>query len=362
MLTMVSRIERARRRLETEGARLLALPPGDDLFYLLGYTPHADERPCYLFLSPEEALFLVPELNADEATPHVPFPTITYADAEGPRGALQEAHRRLGTPPVVAVGDTMRADALLLLQELWPQARFVPGARVMAPLRMIKSAEEIAALQRAAATADAAVEAVFATARPGVREADLKRVAEDAFYAAGAQEVPFAIIAVGANSAFPHHTTSAAVARAKEPVLVDLGSRVDGYMSDITRMAFLGPPPARYLEIHTLVEEAVRAALETVRPGVPIREVDLAARRVIQRAGYGDRFTHRTGHGIGISVHEAPSITHTNEQSLEAGMTFSVEPGIYLAGEFGVRLEEVVVVTAHGPQILSRLPRDVRVL
>jgi len=363
MPIMVSRrIEQARRRLEAEGVRVLALPPGDDLFYLLGYTPHPDERPCYLFLTQEEALFLVPELNAAEAAAHVPFPTITYTDAEGPGGALREAHRRLGAPPVVAVGDTMRADALLLLQELWPQALFIPGARVMAPLRTVKSAEEIAALRRAAATADAAVEAVFAALRPGVREVDLKRVAEDALYDAGAQEVPFATIGVGANSAFPHHTTSTAAAKAGEPILVDLGSRVDGYMSDITRMAFLGSPPARYLEIHALVEEAVCAALETIRPGVPIREVDLAARRVIERAGYGGRFTHRTGHGIGISVHEAPSITHTNQRPLEVGMTFSVEPGIYLPGEFGVRLEEIVVVTAQGPQILSRLPRDLRVL
>lgn len=359
---MASRIEQARRRLEAEGVGLLALPPGEDLFYLLGYTPHPDERPCYLFLTPEEALFLVPELNAAEAALHVPFPTITYADAQGPRAALGEAHRRLGAPPVVAVGDTMRADALLLLQELWPQARFIPGARVMAPLRMIKSEQEIAALQRAAAAADAAVEAVFASARPGVREVELRRVAEDAFYAAGAQEVASNIIAVGANSAFPHHATSTAAARAGEPVLADLSSRVDGYMCDITRMAVLGPPSARYREIHALVEEAVRAALEAIRPGVPVRQVDLAARRVIERAGYGDRFTHRTGHGIGISVHEAPSITHTNEQPLEAGMAFSVEPGIYLPGEFGVRLEEIVVVTVRGPRILSRLPRDVRVL
>lgn len=359
---MVSRIKQVRRRLEALGGGVLALPPGDDLFYLLGYTPYPDERPCYLFISPDEALFLVPELNAAEAAPHVPFPTITYADAEGPRSALREAQRRLGAPPLVAVGDAMRADALLLLQELWSQARFIPGAGVMAPLRMIKSAQEIAALQRAAATADAAVEAVCAAIRPGAREVDLKRVAEDAFYAAGAQEVPFATIAVGANSAFPHHSTSAAAARAGDPILMDLGGRVDGYMSDITRMAFLGPPPARYREIHALVEEAVRGALETIRPGVPIREVDLAARRVIERAGYGNRFTHRTGHGIGISVHEAPSITHTNQQPLEEGMTFSVEPGIYLPGEFGVRLEEIVVVTAQGPHILSRLPRDVRVL
>jgi Xaa-Pro aminopeptidase len=192
-----------------------------------------------------------------------------------------------------------------------------------------------------------------------MRETELARVAQEAFFAAGAQEVPFAIVGTGPNSAFPHHATSSRAAQAGEPVLADLGSRLDGYMSDITRMAFLGTPTARYREIHAVVEEAVAAALETIRPGVPMRAVDLAARGVIARAGYGDKFTHRTGHGIGVSGHELPSITHTNEQPLEVGMAFSVEPGIYLVGEFGVRLEEIVVVTARGPEVLSPLPRTV---
>ena len=359
---MTLRIEAARRRVTAEGIDLLAIPPGDDLLYLLGYTPHLDERACYLFVGRDETLFLVPDLNATVAAPHVPFPTFAYSDAAGPRGVLRDAGARLGTPRRVAVGDTMRADALLLLQELWPEARFLPGAQVMAPLRMIKSPEEIILLRRAAATADAAVQAVFAAARAGVRETDLMRVAQEGFYAAGAQEVPFAIIGFGPNAATPHHATSTSIARYGDPVLADLGSRVDGYMSDITRMAFLGTPTARYREIHTVVEEAVAAALETIRPGVPVRDVDLAARRVIERAGYGEKFTHRTGHGIGVSGHELPSITQTNEQALAAGMAFSVEPGVYLVGEFGVRLEEIVVLTEGGPEVLSTLPREVWVI
>jgi Xaa-Pro aminopeptidase len=356
------RIEAARARMTAEGIDLLAVPPGDDLLYLLGYSPHLDERPCYLFIAKGETFFLVPELNASAAAPHVPFPTFTYSDAAGPREPLRDTGSRLGAPRRVAVGDTMRADALLLLQELWPQARFSPGAQVLAPLRMVKSPEEIATLRRAAAAADAAVQAVFAAVRPGLRETDLLRVAQDAFYAAGAEEVPFAIIGFGPNSALPHHATSARIAREGEPILADLGGRVGGYMSDITRMAHLGLPAARYREIHDIVEEAVAAALVAIRPGVPILTVDLAARRVIERAGYGEQFTHRTGHGIGLSGHEPPSITHTNEQPLEVGMAFSVEPGIYLTRQFGVRLEEIVIVTERGPEVLSTLPREVRVL
>ncbi len=359
---MTQRVEAAQRKMTSSGIDLLAVPPGDDLLYLLGYTPHLDERPCYLFIGREEILFLVPELNAAAAEPHVRFPTLTYSDAAGPGGALRDARTRIGTPRQIAVGDTMRADALLLLQEIWPEARCLAGAEVMAPLRMIKSAEEIGALRRAAATADEAVRAVFAAARPGMRESELARIAQDAFYAAGAQEAPSAIVGSGPNSAFPHHATSARAAQQGEPLLADLGSRRDGYMSDITRMAFLGTPTARYSEIHAILEEAVQVALEAIRPGVPVREVDLAARSVIERAGYGEQFTHRTGHGIGISGHEPPSITHTNDLPLQAGMTFSVEPGIYLGGEFGVRLEEIVVVTERGPEILSTLSRDVWVV
>jgi Xaa-Pro aminopeptidase len=133
-------------------------------------------------------------------------------------------------------------------------------------------------------------------------------------------------------------------------------------MSDITRMAFFGTPSARYQEIHAIVDEAVAAALAVIRPSMPIGDVDRAARGVIERAGYGAQFSHRTGHGIGVTGHELPSLTHTNEMPLAAGMAFSVEPGIYLAGEFGVRLEEIIVVTDRGGESLSALSREVSVI
>ncbi|MDQ7828192.1 MAG: Xaa-Pro peptidase family protein [Armatimonadota bacterium] len=359
---MTDRLTALRDRLPAAGLDLVAIPPGDDFLYLIGYSPHPDERPCYLFIGRDGGVLLVPELNAAEAAPRVPFEALPYADATGPAEALREARRRLGTLRTIAVGDTMRADALLLLQATWPEARFVPASTVLAPLRMVKSPEEIAALRRAAAAADAAVEAVFAAARPGLREVDLARVAGEALRAHGATEVPFAIVAGGPHSAFPHHHSTIRPLGRGEPLLVDLGGRVEGYMGDITRMAFLGAPTPRYRVIHTIVEEAVQAGLAAVRPGVPAREVDRAARGVITRAGYGAHFTHRTGHGIGLSGHEPPSITETADLPLQVGMAFSVEPGVYLVGEFGVRLEEIVVVTEQGGERLSALPREVRVL
>lgn len=357
-----ARIERLRDAMRASRIDLLAVPPGDDLRYLTGFTPLADERACYLFLTDHSGLFLVPELNAAQSERYIRQPFATYSDAAGPDAAVSLARRQFASPRTIAVGDTMRADALLLLQATWPDAAYRPASTVLAPIRMRKSAEEIAALRRAAATADAAVEAALASCRVGATEAQIARAAEEGFRLAGAADVLFSVVAGGPNSAYPHHHTGTRAVNAGEPVLLDLGSRMDGYCSDITRMAFLGQPFPRYREVHHIVDEAVRAALAAIRPGVSIAAVDRAARRVIEDSGHGERFVHRTGHGIGLSGHEPPSITHTNEMPLEAGMTFSVEPGIYLPGEFGVRLEEIVIVTDRGPEILSRLSRDVRVV
>ncbi len=301
-------------------------------------------------------------MNAAQTQRHTHDPLLTYSDADGPAKVLAAARQRLGPKRRIGAGDTMRADALLLLQQQWQDTEVVPASVVLAPLRMRKSAQEIDALRRAAATADAAVRAGVQACRPGVSEGEIAAAAEAGFRAAGAPEVRLTIVASGPNSAFPHHHTCSRRVQSGEPILFDLGNRVDGYCSDITRMAYLGVPSARYQEIHAIVDAAVRAALGVIRPGVPVKDVDAAARTVIERAGYGQYFVHRTGHGIGLSDHEPPSITATNTLLLLEEMAFSVEPGIYLPGEFGVRLEEIVVVTARGADVLSKLPRDVNAI
>jgi len=356
------RVEQTRAAMAHHGLDMLAVPPGDDLRYLANFSTLADERPSYLFLTADAALFLVPELNAQQSRAHIQDPMVTYTDADGPGTALAAARARLGSARRIGAGDTMRADALLLLQQQWRDGEFVPASIVLAPLRMRKSPEEIEALRRAAATADAAMQAAWRACRPGVTEADIAAAVDAGFRAAGAAEVKSAIVGSGPNSAFPHHHTGTRRTQAGEPVLCDLGSRVAGYCSDITRMAFLGEPTARYQQVHHAVEEAVQKALAVIRPGVPIKDVDLAARRTIEEAGYGPNFVHRTGHGIGLSEHEPPSVTHANDLPLEEGMAFSVEPGIYLPGEFGVRLEEIVVVTTRGADVLSQLQRHVMVI
>ena len=361
-MSHADRIARTRAQMKTAGVDLLSLPPGDDLFYLVGFSPHADERPCYLFLTQSDSVFVVPELNAGQARGRVDAPFLVYSDADGPSASLGQAHDRLGRADRVSVGDTMRADFMLLLQERWAKSAFVAGAHVMAPVRMIKTADEIDAMRRSAATADVAVDAAFAASKPGVTEVAAARAAGEALTAQGASRGGLAIVGGGPNSAFPHHSSSNRPMRAGEPVLVDLGGQLGGYTSDITRMAFLGQPSARYREVHDVVERAVRAGMDAIKPGAPLSAVDRAARAVIEAAGFGKQFTHRVGHGIGITGHEPPSVTHLNEMPIKVGMVFSVEPGIYLEGEFGVRLEDIIVVTAKGAERLSKLPREVRVL
>ncbi|MDR7415710.1 MAG: Xaa-Pro peptidase family protein [Armatimonadota bacterium] len=351
------RLGRLRGRMAEQGTDLVVLPPGEDFLYLTGRLPLRDERACFLMISIDRALLLVPQLQVGELA-QLGLPLFPYADGEGPTWAIREATRTLGRVRTVAVGDDLRADHLLLLQDLLPDARFTLASPLLAPLRMRKDPEEVEALRRSAAAADAGVLAAARACRPGVSEREVAEAAGEAMRRAGAEEVLFTLVASGPNSAFPHHRTSDRTLRPGEPVLLDLGGRMGGYCSDITRMAFLGPPPTNYRQLQGIVEEAVQAALEAIRPGVPAAEVDRAARRVITEAGYGERFVHRTGHGLGLSPHEPPSVTETNPTPLEEGMVFTVEPGIYLPGDFGVRLEETVVVHPTGPEILSRLSRE----
>jgi Xaa-Pro aminopeptidase len=187
-------------------------------------------------------------------------------------------------------------------------------------------------------------------------------IAGTAMRRAGAEEIVFATVAVGPHSALPHHHADATALQAGDVVLIDIGSRLGGSCSDITRMAIVNGAPAdpEYARVHAVVEEASRAALAAARPGAKARDVDAAARDVIAAAGYGDNFVHRTGHGLGLSIHEPPYITSANDLVLESGMVFSIEPGIYIAGRFGVRLEEIVYLDADGAHVLSTLPRTAR--
>jgi Xaa-Pro aminopeptidase len=358
----VDRLERARERMRETGVDLLAVAPSDDLRYLLGFSPTADERFCVLLLGGDEAVFVVPGLNAEQSRAALPsLPFITWQDADGPEHALREAVAPFAGARRTAVGATMRADFLLRLHAALDGSELVSADAVVAELRMRKDETELETLQASARTADAAMEAAFAACVAGARELDVAEAAAAGFRRAGAEEVSFTSVASGPHSAFPHHHSGGRVLEAGDPDTIDLGGRLDGYSSDLTRVVHVGPPSSRYEHVRDTVERAVQAGLAAVRPGARCSDVDRAARSVIEDEGFGEQFVHRTGHGLGLTGHEPPSIMAGEERELVPGMVFSVEPGIYLPGELGVRLEEIVAVTEDGCRVLSALPRDLHV-
>ena len=349
--------------MEEAGAGLVAVGPGSHMEWLVGFYPHPDERPCLLLIGPEKAGFLMPALNAEAARLGSDLPMFTWADADGPDAALAAALDEIfpDRSGRVVLDETMRADFALLLIDALPGLDRSFTADTVGRLRSMKDEGEYRRLKACALANDEAMKAAWAQLRPGMTENEVADVVRG-FYAGKGGRAEFTIIGASENGAHPHHSTGERVLKEGDAVVIDIGGRLDGYPSDMTRMAIIGEAPEGYGQIHSIVEKAVQAALAAAKPGVMAREVDKAARDVIDAAGYGDYFVHRTGHGLGIDIHEPPYITATSETVLEEGMVFSIEPGIYLPGRFGIRLEDIVIMRADGPEILSGLPRDAHVV
>jgi Xaa-Pro aminopeptidase len=363
MMDRARRLAALRERMRETGTDLVALGPGSHMQWLLGFHPHADERPCLLLVGPEREAFLMPALNAQGSREQTDVAFHAWADENGPDAALRTALADVGTADAkrVALDETMRADFALLLLDVLPGAEHTFSADTVGALRMRKDKGEYERLKRSAGAADRAMRAAFGAILPGMSETELADAIRAQFGSEGATP-DFSMVGGGPNGAFPHHNTGSRKLEVGDVIVIDIGGRKDGYPSDITRMAAVGRPPEGYGQIHTIVEKAVQAALKVVKPGVRANEVDAAARRVIAEAGYGDYFVHRTGHGLGADFHEPPYITSTSDTVLEEGMVFSIEPGIYIPGRFGIRLEDIVVVRENGPEILSSLPRDLHVV
>lgn len=360
---MKDRLNRLRAAMAEEGVDLVVLAPGAHMAWLLDVRPHADERPVLACVTAEDAAFLMPALEADSARGQTDLPFFPWTDAEGPSGALEDLLKQASAKAAkrIVLDECMRADHAALVQDALPSADRQFTATTIGALRMRKEPEEYAHLKANATIADQAMEAAWAAMALGMAEMEVAEVVRESFRAQGARPL-FTIIGAGPNGAFPHHQTGQTVLREGDAVVMDIGAGQNGYSSDITRMAAMSRPPEEYANVHAVVDAAVEAALSAARPGVRAHEVDAAARDVISKAGYGEFFVHRTGHGMGIEVHEPPWITGTSKTVLDEGMVFSIEPGIYLPGRFGIRLEEIVILRQDGPEILSELPRDLRII
>ena len=342
---------------------LIALGPGTHMNWLLGFNPYPDERPCMLLIGKEKEAFLMPSVNAEGVREQTKIPMHCWNDEIGPEQALKEALSDTDTIAAkhIAIDEAMRSHFALLLLESLSKPTYEFTASTGGTLRMRKDQDEFVNLKENALIDDRAMLAGFAAIKEGVSEIEIGEAINKHFISEGAKP-QFCIVGSGPNGAFPHHHTGNRKVKKGDAVLIDIGGRKGTFPSDMTRMSVLGEPPEGYLEIHEIVERAVQAALSVAKPGVMAKDVDAAARSVITEAGYGEFFVHRTGHGLGIDIHEPPYITATSEVVLDEGMVFSIEPGIYLQGRFGVRLEEIVILRNDGPEILSELTRSLNII
>lgn len=355
------RLTRAIAEASALGFDALVVPPSPDLVYLCGYDPMPLERPTLLVLGPERPpTMLVPELEAPLASAAVGAPAIELAPWRDGVDPYAAAATLLPGGGRVAIGDRLWATHLLALQSAAPALSFSPASAVMARLRARKDPDELDALRRAGAAADATFADITTLPFAGRRERDVAEDLARLLVAHGHARADFTIVASGPNSASPHHEPGERTIAEGDVVVLDFGGELDGYYSDTTRTVTVGDPTTEAAEVHEVVRAAQAAACERVRPGASAQDVDRAARAVIADAGYGDRFIHRTGHGIGLEVHEPPYIIEGNELRLEAGMAFSVEPGIYLEGRLGVRIEDIVAVTDDGVERLNTSSRELR--
>lgn len=347
--------------MQSRGVEALLIGTGADLQHLTGYRAHPSERMTLLVLRRDgrhQLIVPVLELPAAEAgTAAVPI--VSFAEAEDPAVLVGRALQGVNPAAPVGVGDQLWATFFLDVQRVWPRAYWVPASTVTRHVRMIKDDEDIAKLRRAGAAIDAVHSQMTTLLRPNQTERQVGAAIDAAMRAEGHDRADFVIVASGPNGASPHHERSDRVIAAGDAVVVDIGGPVQGWFSDCTRNYVMGDAPAGYHDAFSVLQAAQRAAVDTARAGVLARSVDAAARDIITAAGYGDAFIHRTGHGIGLEVHEEPYITAENDLVLEPGMTFSVEPGIYLRGRFGMRIEDIVVVTDDGAERLNTTATNV---
>jgi Xaa-Pro aminopeptidase len=356
-------LDRAREAAAGTG---LLIAPGSDLRYLIGAPGGSLERLTTLVIPAEGPVALVvPKLEAPGfgALPldELGVEVLTWVDGVDPYALAAD---RLKAAERIAVSDLTPALHVLGLRAALPEAEQVLAGPIVRELRMRKDAAEVEALRTAGAAIDRVHARVGEWLRPGRTEAEVGADIAAAIVEEGHTSADFVIVAGGPNGASPHHALSDRVIEAGDVVVVDIGGPVaEGYNSDSTRTYAVGTPrDADVQATYAVLQEAQQAAVDAVRPGVTAESIDAAARDVIAQAGFGDYFIHRTGHGIGLDVHEEPYIVGGNTLPLEPGMAFSVEPGIYQPGRWGARIEDIVVVTADGVESMNQRPHDMVVL
>ena len=342
----------------------LVVAPGPDLVWLTGYQPTAiTERLTMLVLAPGASpTLLVPTLerpDAEAADGAGGLAIVDWTDGSDP---YQAARSLLQADGCFGISDSTWAMHLLGLQATLPESRYRALSHRLPMLRAVKDTNELARLAAAGAAADATYSEIVRLRFTGRREtevaADLARLLREF----GHEQVDFTVVGSGPNGANPHHEAGERTIEPGDTIVLDFGGLMYGYGSDTSRTVNVGEPSSEVRKVHDIVRAAQQAAFEAVRPGVPCQEIDRVARAAISEAGYGEQFIHRTGHGIGVTTHEPPYVVEGEEQPLQPGMCFSIEPGIYLGGRFGVRIEDIVTVTESAGTRLNNTDRELRLV
>lgn len=364
---MNHRLEKLQTWMKENDIEVSFVTSSENVFYLSGYYTNPHERLLALAVFQAEEPFLVcPGMEVPEAKRSGwEHEIIGYSDIHQPwEMVLNSIKKRInGVQRVAIEKEHMNVERYEQLSVLFPKAAFVSAEEKLRKLRMIKDAKELRIIEEACALADYAVEFGVSEIKEGKTELDVLNAVEYALKKKGVTEMSFAtMVLTGANAASPHGNPGETKIQKGDFVLFDLGVVVDRYCSDITRTVAYGDINDKQKEIYDTVLKAQLAAIEASKPGVTAAEVDLTARRIISDAGYGEYFPHRLGHGLGISVHEYPSLTETNQLVLEEGMVYTIEPGIYVPDVAGVRIEDDVFVTADGVKVLTKFPKELQII
>ena len=358
------RLLAVRDRMQRRGVDWLVLVPGTNLKYLTDADFFLLERPLMVFIPAEDAelAVLIPELEAPAWESEVALPSTLFPwnDREGPQQAMRELAATFEPTSLAAEYLRMRLLELSLIRSAWDDVHPSRAEDILTPVRQIKDALEIGYHQQANTIAQASLEQVIETVTAGMSEREIARRLTASLLLNGGETVPLEpLVQSGPNSARPHGTTTDRKLETGDLLLIDYTTTVHGYFADITRTFFVGEDvPARVAEVYAVVRAANEAAHAAARPGISCQAVDRAARQVIEAAGYGPFFLHRAGHGLGLDVHEHPVLVEGNEDLLEEGMVFTIEPGIYLEGWGGVRIEDDVVISGDGCRSFTRMTRD----
>jgi len=354
-----SRIDRLRERMVTVACDLFVLAPGSNLRYFTGFNDDPLERLllCVLPLD-SEPVFVAPKLFQNQIQQESPFQDVRiWLDVDGPGKVLAETLTDLRSRSgKTLVDDRMSMAIFKVLGEALGHNEAASGGEILADLRLCKEPEELDCMKRAAEIADAALERILERGLAGMSEQDVSEALKSEMRSRGANGSSFEpIVGAGPNGATGHHRPGSRRIAVGDAVILDFGCQVEGYCSDMTRTVICSAPSEEVERVYRIVQTAQEAAVAAVRPGMEAQEIDKIANELVLRSGLGER--HRTGHGIGLDVHEPPYIGKGQRTVLEEGMTFSVEPGIYLRGRFGVRIEDVVAVTRTGAEPMSGFTR-----